>query len=44
MKPLTEEGVSKAEDDTIVAIRMFRARKKPVYDRILGIAREKGRI
>ncbi|MFN3308895.1 MAG: HEPN domain-containing protein [Anaerolineales bacterium] len=34
MKPLTEEWVSKAEDDYIVALKMFRARKQPVYDAV----------
>jgi len=34
MKPLTEEWVSKAEDDYVVAVKMFRARKKPVYDAV----------
>jgi len=34
MKPLTAEWVQKAEDDFIVAWKMFRARKQPVYDAV----------
>jgi len=34
MKPLTAEWVQKAEDDYIVAQKMFRARKHPVYDAV----------
>jgi len=34
MKPLTAEWVQKAEDDFIVAQKMFRARKQPVYDAV----------
>lgn len=34
MKPLTAELVQKAEDDFIVAQKMFRARKLPVYDAV----------
>jgi HEPN domain-containing protein len=34
MKPLTAEWVQKAEDDFIVAKKMFRARKQPVYDAV----------
>ncbi len=34
MKPLTAEWVQKAEDDFIVAQKMFRARKHPVYDAV----------
>jgi hypothetical protein len=30
MKPLTAEWVQKADDDFIVAQKMFRARKQPV--------------
>ena len=34
MKPLTAEWVQKAEDDFVVAQKMFRARKQPVYDAV----------
>jgi len=34
MKPLTAEWVQKAEDDFLVAQKMFRARKRPVYDAV----------
>jgi len=34
MKPLTAEWVQKAEDDFIVAQKMLRARKHPVYDAV----------
>ncbi len=34
MKPLTAEWVQKAEDDFIVAQKMFRARKQPVFDAV----------
>lgn len=34
MKPLTAEWVQKAEGDFIVAQKMFRARKQPVYDAV----------
>ena len=34
MKPLTAEWVQKAEDDFIVAQKMFRVRKHPVYDAV----------
>ncbi len=34
MKPLTSEWVAKAEGDFIVAERLLRARKQPVYDAI----------
>lgn len=34
MKPLTAEWVQKAEDDFIVAKKIFRARKQPVYDAV----------
>jgi len=34
MKPLTAEWVQKAEDDFIVAQKMLRARKQPVYDAV----------
>ncbi len=34
MKPLTAEWVQKAEDDFVVAQKMYRARKRPVYDAV----------
>ena len=34
MNRLTAEWVQKAEDDFIVAQKMLRARKKPVYDAV----------
>lgn len=34
MKPLTVEWVQKAEDDFLVAQKMFRARRRPVYDAV----------
>ena len=34
MKPLTAEWIQKAEDDFIVAQKMYRARKQPVYDAV----------
>lgn len=34
MKPLTAEWIQKAEDDFIVAQKMLRARKYPVYDAV----------
>lgn len=34
MKRLTAEWVQKAEDDFVVAQKMYRARKRPVYDAV----------
>lgn len=34
MRPLTAEWVQKAEDDFIVAQKMYRARNQPVYDAV----------
>jgi HEPN domain-containing protein len=34
MKPLVAEWIEKAEDDFLVAQKMYRARKRPVYDAV----------